>query len=59
MTIPTRTLLSLFLLDAGALLLATPLWKEKDTELSSFFWAGSYIYYRDLPKYIREERTRA
>jgi hypothetical protein len=41
MTILTRILLALFVLDFGVLLLATVLWKKQDTELSSFFWGAA------------------
>jgi len=52
----SRIFVTLFALNAGAFLLVTILWKNKDTSWSIF--AGSFIY-RDLPKFIRKERTRA
>jgi hypothetical protein len=54
----TKTFLTLFALNVGALLLVSILWKNKDTRFTSFFFAGTYIY-RDLSKFIRKERTRA
>jgi len=54
----TRILLTLCALNMAVLLLVSVLWRNRDTSFGSFLMAGSFIY-RDLPKYIRKERTRA
>ena len=54
----SQIFLTLFALNAAALILAGILWKNKDARFTSFFFAGTCIY-RDLSKFIRKERTRA
>jgi hypothetical protein len=54
----TGIVLILFLLNSAGILLASVLWRNKDTGFSSFVAAGSLIY-RDLPRFIRKEKVTA
>jgi hypothetical protein len=53
----TRILLTLFVLNAIALVLAGLLWRNKDIAFGSFLMAGTFIC-RDLPKYIKKEKIK-
>jgi len=54
----SQIFLTLFALNAAAVILVGILWKNKDIKFTWFFFAGTYIY-RDLSKFIRKERTKA
>jgi hypothetical protein len=53
----SKIFLTLFLLNTAVLLLVSVLWRNRDTTFVDFLMAGTFIY-RDLPKYIRKERTK-
>ena len=46
------------MLNTAALILVSILWRNRDIRFLSFLLAGTLIY-RDLPKYVKKERTRA
>ena len=48
----------MFALNVFTLFVVSILWKVKDKRLTSFFFAGTYIY-RDLSKFIRKEKMAA
>jgi hypothetical protein len=54
----TRILLTLFVVNMAALFVGSIAWRNKEITFGSFFVTGTFIY-RDLPKYIKQEKTTA
>ena len=57
MNLISRIILGLFVVNTAVLVAASLLWRNKNTNFGKFLMTGSYIY-RDLPKYIKQNRTK-